>query len=409
MSKVEVCWVLTTRCNENCKYCYRFLNIQDVEYEKNEAVLRKLIKDGVKEITWTGGEALLYKGFTNLLKIAKENNIKSKLITNGTLMANNNDIREICEYLDSLTLSLDSVDDNVNITLGRGKQHFSNIKTILEFLKDKKLKVTINTVVSKVNIEHLKELGEFISNYNVNAWRIFKFTPLRETAKRNKNDFEITDDEFNSKRDLLNSFTKINKIEYRQGDDFENKYLNIIGEGIVTKTENGVDITVGNILEENFEDILKNSEKDSIFINALKKLRKGETMKKIKAFVTYKDNSIRDSIINTMKTLDFVDIVGTAIDGNETYNKIIELEPEMVFAEFSMSDMNGIELIKKSKEKLADKTPMFNIIGNNILYEELEKNSNIIGDNLNALIDTDNHDKIIKVLKEYKEYKEFMS
>ena len=409
MSKVEVCWVLTARCNENCKYCYRFLDIQDVDYEVNEKILRKLIADGVKEITFTGGEALLYKGFTDLLKIAKENGVKSKLITNGTIVANNNDIREICDYLDSLTLSLDSVSDDINIELGRGKQHYSNVRTVLEYLRNKELKVTINTVVSKVNMEYLEELSKFISNYNVNAWRIFKFTPLRETAKINQELFEITTDEFNSKKKVLNKFKNDLKIEYRQGDDFENKYLNIINAGDVTKTENGVDIVVGNILKENFADILQNSEKSSIFINALKKLKREGAMNKIRTFVAYNDEKVRNVIINTIKTLDFADVVGSADNGINTYNKIVELQPDMVFAEYRMSDMNGIELIKKSREKLEKKTPMFNIIGENIPFEELEKSSNDIGDNVNALLENDDKDRIIKILKEYKEYKEFMN
>ena len=409
MSKIEICWVLTARCNENCKYCYRFLDIQEVEYEKNEQILRKLIADGVKELTWTGGEALLYNGFTNLLKIAKENGVKSKLITNGTIVANNNDIREICDYLDSITLSIDSINDNINIKLGRGKQHYSNIKTVLEYLKDKKLKVNINTVVSKINIEYLEELGKFIGNYNINAWRIFKFTPLRETAKQNKELFEITKEEFDSKKKLLNSFKNICKIEYRQGDDFENKYLNIINAGDVTKTENGVDIIVGNILKENFADILQNSEKNSIFINALKKLRRGGTMDKIRTFVAYNDERVRNIITNTIQTLDFAEVVGTAENGINTYNRIIELQPDMVFAEYNMKDMNGIELIKKSREKLENKTPLFNMIGDNISLQDLMKASNDIGYNVNALLENHDKDKIIKILKEYKENKEFES
>ena len=407
MSKVEICWVLTARCNESCQYCYRFLDVQEVEYEKNEKILRKLIADGVKELTWTGGEALLYNGFTDLLKIAKENGVKSKLITNGTIVANNNDIRVICDYLDSLTLSIDSINDDVNIRLGRGKQHYSNIKTVLEYLKNKELKVTINTVVSKLNLEYLEELGNFLRNYNVNAWRIFKFTPLRETAKINREQFEITTEEFNSKKKILNTFKNAFKVEYRQGDDFENKYLNIINAGDVSKTENGVDIIVGNILKESFSDILQNSENSSIFIKALKKSNKNRTINKIRTFVTYNDEKVRNMIINTIKTLDFADVVGTAENGINTYNKIVELQPDMVFSEYNMLDMNGIELIRKSKETLENKTPMFNMIGNDISFEELMKSSNDIGDNLNALLQSNDKDRIIKILKEYKEYKEF--
>ena len=408
MAKIEICWVLTPRCNENCKYCYRFLDIQENSYEKNEQILRKLISDGVKEITWTGGEALLYNGFSKLLKLAKESGVKSKLITNGTIVANNNDIREICDYLNSLTLSIDSINDDINIKLGRGKEHYKNVKTVLEYLKNKNLKTTINTVVSKVNTEYLEELGNFLKDYNIYAWRLFKFTPLRETAKRNQEYFDISDLEFNDKKKILNKFKDNFKIEYRQGDDFENKYLNIINDGEITKTENGVDIVIGKVLEDNFAKVLINSEQNSVFVNALKKLKKNRTVNKIRTFISLDDEKVRNTIINTLQKLDFVDIVG-ADNGKNSFEKIVELQPDIVFSGYEMKDIDGLELIEKSKEKLEDKAPVFNIVDGNIPFEKLMNDSNYIGDNINALVDSNDQNGLVMIMKEYKEYQEFMN
>lgn len=53
MSRKRVCWNITTKCNESCKYCHRFLGIDELSYDDNEKILYNLIKDGITDITWT--------------------------------------------------------------------------------------------------------------------------------------------------------------------------------------------------------------------------------------------------------------------------------------------------------------------------------------------------------------------
>ena len=149
----EICWNITARCNQNCKYCHRFLNINDLTYDENLNILNNLENSGITSITWTGGEALLLKGIDDLLKISYEKGIKNKIITNGKLLTKER-IDKIYKYLDSITLSIDSVDDNINDSLGRGKKHFTEIKEILDYIKEKKydVKIRINSVICKNNI-----------------------------------------------------------------------------------------------------------------------------------------------------------------------------------------------------------------------------------------------------------------
>ena len=86
MQKKEICWNITTRCNQGCRYCHRFLNINDLTFNENEKILNNLINDGVTDITWTGGEALIYENIEELIKIAYKNGIRNKLITNGKIL-----------------------------------------------------------------------------------------------------------------------------------------------------------------------------------------------------------------------------------------------------------------------------------------------------------------------------------
>ena len=53
MQKEEVCWLITTKCNQRCHYCHRFLNIQDLSFDDNKKILMNLIQEDIKRITWS--------------------------------------------------------------------------------------------------------------------------------------------------------------------------------------------------------------------------------------------------------------------------------------------------------------------------------------------------------------------
>ena len=185
------------------------------------------------------------------MKEAHKNGIKNNLITNGRLL----DIERINEmegYIDYITFSLDSLDNKVNEILGRGKNHANHIIKLLDYIVDNKknIKIKLNSIVTKINLENIKEVTKIAKKYPFERWKIFKFLPLRSKARENEKDFIIDDNKYEELIKYIKKQKNICKVEECKEEEIQLNYLLINPTGDFLITENKEDKVI-----YKFEDI----------------------------------------------------------------------------------------------------------------------------------------------------------
>lgn len=209
----DVQWHITEKCNLRCKHCY-----MDKYY--NEATLKELLCDynllkkfiiklnSFLEISITGGEPLVYPEFINLLKFldSEEIVLKINILTNGVLL---ND--EICLFLSSLPkfnfiqISIEGLEKTNDLIRGSGI--FNKIIEKLKLLIKYKMKIQIQTVLTKLNYNDIIDLILFLENfkYPIN-YLLTRYVPSKNELI--KNNILISKNEYKSILEKLESLSK---------------------------------------------------------------------------------------------------------------------------------------------------------------------------------------------------------
>ena len=146
--------VLTNKCTLSCRYCFynsgfSERNMCDLETRKMLGKIKELSKY-FDHVIFTGGEPILSRDIFRLALECKKYNMKTSIITNGTLLT-----EDICQKIslafDGVAISMDSLDPKLN-DLMRGK--FLLVKKGLDILlgiRPANLEIKILQTISAVN------------------------------------------------------------------------------------------------------------------------------------------------------------------------------------------------------------------------------------------------------------------
>ena len=153
---------LSDHCNLNCSYCYarerKEHQVKSLTYEDYTRTIDDILTISNDVVfTLTGGEPLLNKKCFEIAQYIKSKNQKVYLLTNGTLITENN-ILFIKELFDLVTISIDGPNERIH-SLTRGSGNYKNVIRAIELLEDNSVEFTLSMTVTKLNIDYVEEMA----------------------------------------------------------------------------------------------------------------------------------------------------------------------------------------------------------------------------------------------------------
>lgn len=194
-------------CNMQCGFC--FATFQDVKQEMNLPkghlpkencilVVDRLVEFGFEKINFAGGEPTLCPWLPALITQAKEHEMVTSIVTNGSRITDQW-LNDLNGSLDWIGLSIDTVDPEKLIRLGRavgGKVPITEEEyfNIIGEIQRHKIRLKINTVVTSVTWE--ENFTQFISLAKPERWKLLQALRVKGQNDAYIADFEITTAQF---------------------------------------------------------------------------------------------------------------------------------------------------------------------------------------------------------------------
>lgn len=250
---------ITNICNLKCEFCpetnrtKQFMKVEDFE-----KVIQKVHQYTNLVCLHVKGEPLLHCQLSDLLAILEKYHLKANITTNGTLMKQNLEILKNSKAIRQINFSIHSMTQNTNMQ----SQYLQDILECVEELPN---------VIISYRLWNLKNRKENDVNYKIitELEQYYKIDNLRQQLMEN-DFFKIRDNLFiNQDREFTWPNINLENI-IEEGKCLALKeQIAILVDGTVVPCclDNNGDIPLGNILEEELEEILKKDRTQTILHN----------------------------------------------------------------------------------------------------------------------------------------------
>lgn len=256
------------RCNMNCTHCAisKFRANKNKRAEKLNPFYMAMLADqihdeGLAAVCLSGGEPLIFKDLGEVIKSIKPERFVLSMDTNGLTLSEEK-IKWLLDIgVDRIHLSLDGLEENHNKfrRLKKGLNSWKHNVEMLPFCKKHGLDVVINIVATKdlVTSKEMEKQLEFVEQFGFHASMIYAKPVGTFEGSR---DEVLNSDDLAYLETLTSKYNCSTHLTENHGQYFGclcfKRHMSITAFGDVLPCP-WIPITIGNIFEERFSDILK--------------------------------------------------------------------------------------------------------------------------------------------------------
>lgn len=233
------------------------MRIPDVTWKTKRHIVDEIVKAGIKKVTISGGEPTVTKDYVKTLRYMFDNQLSVVLHTNG-LRIDRTSAKKIAPLVERVSLSLDGSSKKMCMKVRKNKDIFSNTLRLIDIFNQLKVPVNVKTLVTKVNLEDILNIGKILQNKPITYWSLLEFNPINR-GHTNKSKFSIKDSEFDNAVKVVKKNIKSLTIKTRLFKRDHQSYCFIAANGkVYTFIPRKGDVLIGNLKKDGLKKILTN-------------------------------------------------------------------------------------------------------------------------------------------------------
>jgi MoaA/NifB/PqqE/SkfB family radical SAM enzyme len=171
------------RCNLACAHCYSSSSpheLSSLSPELTAQAVRDASAIGVRVVSLSGGEPLLYGGLPAILATARDVGSKVNLVSNGTLIRSAR-FDAVADRLEVIALSLDGLRER-HIAVRRLPRQFDDVLLAAKHLTKNRKRFGVIHALTSESLDELEELAALASDLGAELFQIHPFEPFGRGA-----------------------------------------------------------------------------------------------------------------------------------------------------------------------------------------------------------------------------------